>query len=99
MKPGKSNLFEIEHDVEDQKFYSRIDGAEAYLQYILINGKTMNMIKTYVPNNLRGKGIAAKIVEAGLKYAAEKNYKIIPTCSYVEVYIERHPEYNVLLSR
>jgi predicted GNAT family acetyltransferase len=97
MNPGKYDLFEIEHDVENQKFYFRIDGAEDYLRYILINGKTMNMIKTYVPNNLRGKGIAAKIVEAGLKYAEEKKIKVIPTCSYVETYIEKHSQFKNLL--
>ncbi len=89
---------EIIHDIENQKFYAVIEDSEAYLQYFFTDSGTMNMIKTYVPNNLRGQGIAGKIVEAGLIYAEKNNLKVIPSCSYVETYIERHPEFKKLSS-
>ena len=84
----------ILHDEKNQKFYSIIDGKEAYLQYIVINTNTLNMIKTYVPNELRGQGIAGKIVEEGLKYAKLNHYHVIPSCSYVDDYIEKHEEFK-----
>jgi len=84
----------IDHDTKNQKFFAFIDGREAYLQYIIINTNTMNMIKTYVPYELRGQGIAGKIAEEALKYAKHNFYNVIPSCSYVDVYMERHKGYN-----
>lgn len=85
---------EVKHDTTNQKFYTVVEGKEAYLQYIVINTNTINMIKTYVPNELRGRGIAGKIVEEGLKYAKRNFYSVIPSCSYVEDYINKHEEYE-----
>ena len=90
--------FEAKHDSENQKFYAKIDGKEAYLRYLIIDGNTMDMIKTYVPPELRGKGIAGIVVKAGMIYAKENNFKIIPTCSYVETFIERHKEFKDLVA-
>jgi hypothetical protein len=59
----------------------------------------MDMIKTYVPPELRGKGIAAKIVHAGLLFASENSLKVIPSCSYVESYIRSNSEFESLLSK
>ena len=88
---------EIKHDIENQRFFTIFEGNEAYLKYIITGEKTINMIKTYVPPELRGKGIAAKVVQAGLLFAQKNNYKVIPTCSYVDTYIEQHPEFSDLL--
>ncbi len=88
---------EVKHDESENKFYTLIDGKEAYLRYLLVDKGTMNMVKTYVPPELRSRGIAAEVVHAGLEYAKEKGFSIIPTCSYVETYIESHKEYESLL--
>ncbi len=87
---------EIKHDIENQKFFAEIDGNEAYLKYILISPNIIDTIKTYVPPELRGMGIAGKIVKEGLMFAQRNNYKVIPSCSYVEDYILRHPEFEQL---
>ncbi|MCY1375880.1 GCN5-related N-acetyl-transferase [compost metagenome] len=42
-----------------------------------------------MPNVLRGRGIAAKLTETALEYAEDHGYTVIPSCSYVERYIER----------
>lgn len=88
---------EIKHDKDNQRFFALVEGREAYLQYLKIDLTTLDYYKTYVPYELRGKGIAGKIVESALNYARENNLKIVPTCSYVETFIERHPVYNDLV--
>jgi predicted GNAT family acetyltransferase len=89
----------IEHDEEINQFFSKIDGKISYLKYTLLpDKKTLNLRMTYVPPELRGQQIAGKIVKFALEYAKENNYKIIPSCSYVEAYIKGHPEYkNIVL--
>ena len=88
---------EILHDKEENKFYKIVNGKEAYLRYIMLDNKTIDMIKTYVPPELRGQGLAAEVVFAGMNFAKENNLNVIPTCSYVETFIERHKEYQSLV--
>ena len=88
---------EVEHDLNNQKFFVLVEGKEAYLRYILGKDGTMNMIKTYVPPELRNKGIAAAVVLKGMQYARENNLSVIPSCSYVDTFIRRHAEFRNLI--
>jgi predicted GNAT family acetyltransferase len=87
---------EVIHDKQNQKFYVIVDDLESHLEYVKMNDM-LDLNHTYVPYQLRGKGIAAKLVEAALEYARLNGIKIIPSCSYVAVYLQRHPEYEDLL--
>ncbi len=90
---------EIKHDKDNQRFFSIVEGRESYLQYLKVDSATLDYYKTYVPNELRGKGIAGKIVETALNYARENNLMIIPSCSYVETFIEHHPDYDKMVKK
>ena len=87
---------EVIHDVEKQKFYVIANKLESHLEYVRV-GNVLNLNHTYVPIELRGKGIAAKLVKSALSYVEENKLKIIPTCSYVAVYVQRHKEYDSLV--
>lgn len=41
---------------------------------------------------LRGQGLAEKLVLEAVEYARKNQLKIIPFCSYVSVYLGKHPE-------
>jgi uncharacterized protein len=88
---------EITHDLNQRKFYIVVDNLESHLEYVKTNN-IFNLYHTFVPNELRGKGIAGKLVKAALNYAEENNLKIIPSCSYVADYFQRHKEYEKLLA-
>ncbi len=88
---------EILHDIQKQKFYVVVDGLESHLEYVKMEN-VLNLIHTYVPDALRGKGIAGEVVKAALTYAEENELKIIPSCSYVAAYIQRHKEYENLVA-
>lgn len=86
--------FEVIHDKENQLFVTTVEGKEAYLRYSKKGNDTIDFIYTYVPNELRGKGLAAIVVKEGFKYAEENNLNVIPTCPYVRTFLERYPEYQ-----
>ena len=88
---------EILHDIQKQKFYVVVDGLESHLEYVKMEN-VLNLIHTYVPDALRGKGIAGEVLKAALTYAEENELKIIPSCSYVAAYIQRHKEYKNLVA-
>ena len=89
--------FKIIHDIKNHKFTTTVDENECYLNYNLPRKNVIDFYFTFVPGEVREKGIAAKLVEEGLKYAEKNKLKVIPSCSYVSVYIHRNEEYKVLL--
>jgi predicted GNAT family acetyltransferase len=54
---------------------------------------------TYVPPELRGRGIAQALVEAMVADAREQGFKIVPQCSYVEALFGRHPDWDDVRAR
>lgn len=61
----------IEHQQDKQRFIIPVDGYEAVLEYQL-SGKNIDFSRTFVPNELRGKGLAERLVRHGLKWAKSK---------------------------
>jgi uncharacterized protein len=45
----------------------------------------------FVPEELRGGGVAAKVMEGVVADAKVRGFKIIPICSYAASYLKRHP--------
>ncbi len=48
------------------------------------DGDILTIDHTFVSENLRGRGIALKLVEKAAEYARAENKKIIPLCSYAK---------------
>ena len=86
------NIF---HDREAQRFEAVVDGLRSELDYRLTVG-VMNIMHTGVPHPLRGQGIAAELVRAAFEFARAEGWKVRPVCPYVDVWLRRHPEWEVL---
>lgn len=80
----------IMHDPERQQFYTVVNGARAYLAYMDLGKQTLDIYRTFVPDALRGHGVAAQLAEHALQYARIRGYSVIASCSYVESYMERN---------
>ena len=85
----------VTHNQDEKRFETWIDGYLSKLDYIQ-DGKNFVITHVGVSPELRGQGIAGKIVEVGLEYAKEKSLRVVPMCSYAAAYIRRHPEYAEL---
>ena len=88
---------EIKQDTEKNRFVTYVESYEAVVEYTL-KDNVIDLYRTFTPPELRGKGVAGKLVKYALEYAKENNLKVIPTCSYVRGYIERHENYKELLA-
>jgi predicted GNAT family acetyltransferase len=85
------------HDKDKKQFIITIDNKEAYVDYNIEDNR-MNLYHTYTDPELRGKGLAAKVVIAALEYAKKNNLKVEPGCTYVQTFISRHKEYEELVA-
>ncbi len=90
---------DVRHDEDARRFSAVIDNHEAYVVYRPVDDTTLEYRRTFVPDELRGQGIAGKLVTHALEYAREHGYTVIPTCSYVRGFVERHPEYQDITAR
>jgi predicted GNAT family acetyltransferase len=86
-------------DNEAQRRYElQLDGGVAFIDYTL-SGDVRTLTHAEVPVQLRGGGVAARLTEGALALARVQGFKIVPRCPYVATFMERHPQYQDLLSR
>lgn len=76
----------VQHQPNQQRFVLQLEGHEAVLDYQL-NDNNIDFNHTFVPPEFRGKGLAEKLVRAGLSWAKEQKYKIHASCSYVQRFL------------
>jgi hypothetical protein len=81
------------HDASSSRFECPLgDEPPATLTYRLV-GHRATFDHTFVPESARGRGIAAALVRAGLEEARRRGWQVVPQCSYVSTFLERHPEF------
>jgi predicted GNAT family acetyltransferase len=94
--PAHPPRINVVHNPDHSRFEATVDGLLCVADYDLQQGG-MSMTHTVVPQALEGRGIAAALVSAALAWARAQGYKVNPACSYVRVYMKRHPETQDLL--
>ncbi len=78
-----------EHQPQQQRFIVQTGDDEAVLEYHLLQHNGIDFTRTFVPQALRGQGIAEKLVRAGLGWAREQGYEVHASCWYVARFLKR----------
>jgi len=92
---------EVKHDEPGRKYFVLVENRESVCEYGpagAADEKTLDFWHTYVPPELRGKGIAEELVRQALDDVRRRGYKVVPSCWYVRLYIDRHSQYRDLLA-
>ena len=91
-----SESISVQHNAAAHRYEAVVDGHLSLCEYELVGGK-MIFTHTVVPPELRGRGIAEQLVRTALADARAAGRKVVPACSYVAKFIERHKEFADLL--
>lgn len=91
--------YDIRNNEEESRFETTVDGQVAFAAYDLEDPDRIVFTHTIVPEALSGRGIANQLVKHGLEHAREKKLTVVPQCSFVAAYVQRHPEYGELLAK
>jgi len=94
---GSAPSIEVRHNSVNHRFEVELEGQLAVAEYERENHRIV-FTHTYVPPELRGRGIAEELVLAGFAFARAERLHVIPACSYVDRYLKRHSEYDDLLA-
>jgi len=68
------------------------EGERIAEMVIGISGSNLTVYHTEVSDQLKGQGIATKLLSAMVAYAREHQLKVIPLCPYVLAQFKRHPD-------
>ncbi|HNX53989.1 MAG TPA: GNAT family N-acetyltransferase [Prolixibacteraceae bacterium] len=85
-------------NTEKKQYEFQIEDELARIEYIKAQGKIF-LTHTEVPAKFEGKGIGSALVKQVLDDIRQKGLTLVPLCPFVAAYINRHPEYNALLSQ
>ena len=78
----------IEHQPEAHRFVIRWPEGEARLEYSL-QSRWVNVTHTWVPNELRGRGVADALMLACQEWCQREGLQLVATCSYAVRWLER----------
>ena len=82
-------------DRDRNRFEIPLEEADpATLDYEIPEDGVLDLKRTFVPEEARGEGVASDLVRQALEWARDHGYEVIPTCSFVEDYIDRHDEWR-----
>ncbi|AMW80265.1 acetyltransferase [Acinetobacter sp. TGL-Y2] len=83
--------FQHQDDGQQGEFFAVNEQAQriAEISYVWRGEHQVIANHTWVDDALRGQGVARQLLDVLVAFAREKNLKIIPTCSYVEVMFRR----------
>ncbi|MFO1399720.1 MAG: GNAT family N-acetyltransferase [Steroidobacteraceae bacterium] len=79
------------------RFELDFDGGQGFVTYRRAGG-VVTLLHAEVPPQLEGRGHGGALVRATLEHLRAEGARVVPVCSFVVRYIERHPEYRALLA-
>jgi uncharacterized protein len=87
----------VKDNADEGRYELGVEGQTALLAYHR-RGGTVFLTHTEVPEALEGQGIGSRIVKHALDEARAAGEKVAPWCPFVRAYIDRHPEYEEIVS-
>ncbi len=90
-------MSDVTNNETEKRFQLEEEGKTAFVTY-LVNGDTITLSHTIVPPEIEGRGLGSRLVRGALDTVREQDLRVVPQCSFVHGYIERHPEYQDLVA-
>jgi predicted GNAT family acetyltransferase len=87
---------EIRDNTAKHRFELDVHGKMAVSNYTLAPG-VITFTHTETPLELRGLGIASRLIRGALESARARGLKVVARCRFVSAYIAKHPEFIDLL--
>jgi hypothetical protein len=90
-------MSEVRENAEARRFELTSGDAVAFIEYRR-DGDAVELTHTEVPQAMEGKGIGSALVCGTLERLRAEGARVVPSCSFVARYIERHPDYGDMVA-
>jgi predicted GNAT family acetyltransferase len=78
---------------EQHRYEISVDGKQAGLAAYRDSGDQRDFHHTEIDKAFGGQGLATKLIAFALADTKAAGKQIVPSCSFVEAYVAKHPEY------
>lgn len=79
------------------RFEYEVEGRTAFINYRRA-GNVLSLTHAEVPPELEGRGIGSLMVRGTLELIRGRGEKMVPLCSFIDAFVQRHPAYQDLLA-
>jgi predicted GNAT family acetyltransferase len=87
----------VTHD--NRQFQITVDGEQAGFADYIEDGDQRIFHHTVIDKAFGGRGLGSTLIRAALDDTRAAGKRVVPTCSFVEAYITKHPEYSDLVDQ
>ena len=88
----------VEKNAAAAQYEMQVDGETALVQYRDKGDGRVCLIHTEVPQALEGRGIGSSLAKGVLEAVRAEGWTVVPQCTFIANYIDRHPEYQDLVA-
>lgn len=87
----------VRDNSEERRYELPIDSKHAaFVEYRLMDDVII-FTHAETPPQFEGRGFGSMLAKGALDAVRDRGLKVIPHCSFIAAYIQRHPEYRDLL--
>lgn len=97
-RSGTGDAVEVTNDPDAGRYQARVDGRTAgFAAYEVRDGRVV-FTHTEVDDAYDGQGVGSVLVREALDDVRAGARQVVPECSFVKAWIERHPDYQDLVA-
>ncbi len=89
----------VKDNKDERRFEMALGEETAFIEYAETSEGALALTHTEVPAQFEGQGVGSRLVEGTLDIVRAQGLKIVPRCSFVADYVQRHPEYQQLVAQ
>lgn len=95
MDPGTQEV-RVENQPERHRYEVTSGGTLAGFMTYRQEGERLDLVHTEILPEYEGQGLAAQLVARALDDVRARGQLVVPSCSYVAQFVQRHPQYQDL---
>ncbi|WP_037459420.1 GNAT family N-acetyltransferase [Skermanella stibiiresistens] len=89
-------MAEVTDNEARHRYEMTVDGTVAFIKYMMRDDAIV-LVHTEVPDALSGHGVGSKLVRGTLDDIRRRGLKVVPSCTFVRGFLDKHPEYQDLV--
>jgi len=80
------------------RFEIKLEHGIAFIEYST-KANEIILYHSFIPIEDRGNGMGTKLVKRAIDSFVKRGYKIVPTCKFIQHFIDENPQYHQFVSR
>lgn len=84
---------EIADEADKKRYEIRADGEPAGFVTYRLKAGLIELVHTEIDEEVEGHGLGGRLIAFALDDARERGLEVLPTCPFVNDYVQRHRQY------